>query len=559
MHTLEGKAIMHAATEYRADEASAEHTEARDNLGYALLRLIAGYGVRTVFGIPGTHNLEFYRHLDRLDIRAVTARHEQGAGYAADAWAKRTRLPGVVIATSGPGLLNVLSAAGTAYCESRPMIVLAPGTPLGQEGAERGMLHETKDQIQAASGVFDIARRVTNAREALDAVHEAFERFRHGRPRPVYIEVPLNLLEAEVDSAFASEAPREITPTQLPAAEQLSEVAELLAGARRPLIIAGGGSVDAAASLRSVAQKLNAPVLSTLNGKGVLPESHPLSLGAELRLESSLEIVRDADVLLILGSKLSFAERRGRDIHANGTVIRVDILESQSDRNLPSDRALVGDTAAILAAIERELDDRECHSEPQDVEAMRARFAEESARFDPLSDALSARIVSALPEGVIVGGDSSQIFYNGVGSRLQLEEPCAFMYMATYCTLGYALPSVIGAKIAEPGRPAVAIVGDGALMFSVQELQTATEQGLDITVICVDNGGYGEIRQNEIDRNISPIGVNLSQPNWPLLAEAFGGTGFAVSKADELEQTIREAIATPGVTLVHVPTGLFTA
>nr|WP_277871699.1 thiamine pyrophosphate-dependent enzyme [Cryobacterium psychrophilum] len=524
-----------------------------------MLHLIAGYGVRTIFGIPGTHNLEFYRHLDRLGIHAVTARHEQGAGYAADAWGKRSRLPGVVIATSGPGLLNVLSAAGTAYCESRPMIVLAPGAPLGSEKAELGNLHETKDQIQAAGGVFDVAHRVTSAKEALDAVHDAFARFSLTRPRPIYIEVPLNLLEAKVDASFAMEAPREITPVPMPAAEQLSEVADLLARAKRPLIIAGGGSIDAGEQLQSVAERLSSPVFSTLNGKGVLPESHPLSLGAELRLEASLDYVRDADVLLVLGSKLGVAERRGRGIEANGKVIRVDILDSQRDRNLRSDYALIGDTPAILAAIDCELKQREIQSEPQNSDAMRKRFAAEAAEFDPISDALSARIVSALPHGVMVSGDSSQIFFNGVGSRLQLEEPCAFMYMATYCTLGYALPAAIGAKIADPRRPSVAIVGDGALMFSVQELQTATEQGLDITVICVDNGGYGEIRQNEIDRKIVPVAVNLSQPNWPLVAEAFGGKGFAVKSEDQLEQTIRDAIAAPGVTLVHVPVNLFGA
>lgn len=166
-----------------------------DNVGLAVLTTLKNYGIDTIFGIPGTHNLEFYRHLEPLGIRAVTARHEQGAGYAADGWSHQTGKPGVVITTSGPGLLNALSSAATAFCESRPMIVLAPGVPLGSEFADIGLLHETKDTLGAAASVVEWARRVTTPEEAVAAVHDAFELFATGRPRPVYIEVPLNILE----------------------------------------------------------------------------------------------------------------------------------------------------------------------------------------------------------------------------------------------------------------------------------------------------------------------------------------------------------------------------
>lgn len=165
------------------------------NTGLAMLRIVRAHGIDTIFGIPGTHNLEFYRHLPRLGIRAVTSRHEQGAGYAADAWAQRSELPGVVITTSGPGLLNALSSAGTAYCEYRPMLILAPGPARGREASTIGTLHETKDQLGAVSSVIDAAVRVHSAEEAVEAVHAAFDVFRGPRPRPVYIEVPLDLLE----------------------------------------------------------------------------------------------------------------------------------------------------------------------------------------------------------------------------------------------------------------------------------------------------------------------------------------------------------------------------
>src|SRR3954447_4532608 len=172
-----------------------------ENAGLAVMTVLRNYGIDAVFGIPGTHNLEFYRHLAPLGIRPVTSRHEQGAGYAADGWAQQRGLPGVVITTSGPGLLNALSAAGTAYCESRPLIILSPGVALGAEFADVGTLHETKDPTAASGAIVEWSRRVASAAEAVQAVHDAFHLFRTGRPRPVHIEIPLDVLEGPADVA----------------------------------------------------------------------------------------------------------------------------------------------------------------------------------------------------------------------------------------------------------------------------------------------------------------------------------------------------------------------
>ncbi|ERK69644.1 thiamine pyrophosphate enzyme, TPP binding domain protein, partial [Leifsonia aquatica ATCC 14665] len=189
-------------------------TRAARTTGWVLIETLRNYGVDTVFGIPGTHNLEFYRPLTALGVHPVTTRHEQGAGYAADGWSLQTGKPGVVITTSGPGLLNALSAAGTAYCESRPMILLSPGPARGREFADVGTLHETKDQLGAASAIVEWGRRVQSAEEAVQAVHDAFALFATGRPRPVYIEVPLDLLEEETElpaESLAARAPAAAT------------------------------------------------------------------------------------------------------------------------------------------------------------------------------------------------------------------------------------------------------------------------------------------------------------------------------------------------------------
>jgi acetolactate synthase-1/2/3 large subunit len=510
-----------------------------------------------VFGIPGTHNLEFYRPLPALGMRPVTTRHEQGAGYAADGWSLQTGKPGVVITTSGPGLLNALSAAGTAYCESRPMIILSPGPARGHEFADAGTLHETKDQLGAASAIVEWGRRVQSAEEAVEAVHDAFTLFATGRPRPVYIEVPLDLLEEETEQSQEALAPRRPESIPAPDADAIAEAARLLAAAGDPVILAGGGSRRAAGELRALAERLGAPVVTTLNAKGVLDEHHPLSLGANLRLAAARNRARDADVLLVVGSKLGEAELWVEKLEARGRVVRIDLLESQLHKNQPADVGIVADAAAALAALAEALGAGEPRGDARVAETL-AAVAAECAELSPVNTAIADAIAAALPADAIVTTDSSQIGYWGLLNRLRVARPNSTPYMATYATLGYGLPAAIGSRLAAPDRPVFAVVGDGALMFSLQEFMTAVEQRLDLTVIVVDNGGYAEIKQNEADAGIAPIGVDLAQPDWVALAAAFGGTGYRARSAAELSTAVAAASEEGGLHLIHLPQSDFT-
>lgn len=533
--------------------------------GWVVIEAIRNYGVDTVFGIPGTHNLDFYRPLAQLGIRPVTSRHEQGAGYGSDGWSLQTGKPGVVITTSGPGLLNALSSAGTAYCESRPMILLAPGPARGAEFADVGTLHETKDQLGAAVAIVEWGRRVQSAEEAVQAVHDAFELFATGRPRPVYIEIPLDLLEEESGLGEDATAAREFAAPAAPDAALIGDAARLLAGAENPVILAGGGSRRAVAELRALAERLSAPVVSTLNAKGVLDERHPLALGANLRLAAVRDRAREADVLLVVGSKLGDAELWVDALDAQGDVIRIDILDSQLQKNQAARIGIVADATAALGALAAEL------GEMDDVARARREAAEaavasalaearaESARISPQDAAIAAAIARALPEDAIVATDSSRIGYCGLLNELVVSRPDSTPYMATYATLGYGLPAAMGSRLAAPDRPAFVVTGDGALMFSVQECITVVEQGLDITLIVVDNGGYAEIEQNEADAGIAPVGVRLAQPDWPALATAFGGTGCTVANADELAEAVRDAVANGGLQLIHLRQDRFDA
>lgn len=551
-------------------------TQKRRTTGWVVMETLASYGIDTVFGIPGTHNLEFYRPLTALGIRAVTTRHEQGAGYGADGWSLVTGKPGVVLTTSGPGLLNALSAAGTAFCESRPMIILAPGPARGAEFADAGTLHETKDQLTAASAIVEWGRRVTTAAEAVAAVHDAFELFATSRPRPVYIEVPLDMLEEVTEVDEASVEARSVAALPLPEDKAIAEAARLLAGAKDPVILGGGGARGAAAEILGLAERLSAPVVTSLNGKGLIDEHHPLSLGSNLRLPSVRNHARDADVLLVVGAKLGDAELWVDRLDAGGTVIRIDVLASQIEKNQHADLGLVGDAQAVVSALLERLDDLggvpgevqagagEAEGDPpapggesrRSAEATVARLLEanhrECAEASPANTAVSVDIAAALPADAIMATDSSQIAYGGLLNMRKVKGVNSTPYMGTFATLGYGLPAALGARIGAPQRPSFVVVGDGALMFSVQEFITVVEQDEDVTVIVLDNDGYGEIRANEAEIGIAPIGVDLVQPDWPALAQAFGGTGRHVDSAAELATAVAVAVAAGGLQLIHI-------
>lgn len=521
-----------------------------DSVGHAVLRTLRSYGISTVFGIPGTHNLELYRPLHALGIQAVTTRHEQGAGYAADGWSQQAGLPGVVITTSGPGLQNVMSAVGTAYCESRPLIVISPGAPLGEEFSDRGSLHETKDSSAMVAAVAEWSRRVRTAEDAVEAVHDAFTLFRTGRPRPVHIEIPLDVLESPACIPLERCDARPLDDTLGVDDDDLWRSVSILQDAHRPVILAGGGATSASHEVTSLAEKLRAPVVTTLNGKGVVDERHPLSVGANLRLAAARELLESADVLVVIGSKLGEAELWVPSLKPRGRVIRIDISQAQLHKNLAADVAMQGSAARVIEQLLALLP--ESNRSLPDLDPVRAKIEAQIWEADPATADLGAQIVAAIPSNAIVAGDSSQIVYLGVANQLQLAEPHSLLYMPTFATLGYGLPAAIGARIAEPSRPVIAVIGDGALMFCVNELATAAEQQLDLTVICVDNGGYAEIKQNEIDLGISPIGVDLWQPDWPMLATALGATGVVVEPGDSLNSAIVEAVDAGGLRFIHL-------
>ncbi|MFB9166271.1 thiamine pyrophosphate-binding protein [Arthrobacter psychrochitiniphilus] len=532
--------------------------------GEALVAGLAAHGVDTIFGIPGTHNLAAYAAMPSYGIKHISPRHEQGAGYAADGYARSSGRPGVVLTTTGPAILNAAAAAAQAYSDSIPVLFISPGMPLAHPGRGNGLLHEIKDQGAALAAVVAYSHRVTSVAEIPLAVAQAFAAMATGRPRPVHLEIPLDLLDevGQVTVVPPVAAGQLMAPTA-----QIQAAAAALSVAQRPLLLVGGGASRAAAQVKDLAQALSAPVFATTNGKGIFPEDHVLAVGAGVQHPSTLAAFNDADAVVAIGTELSPADWWLGLPSLAGKLIRIDIDATSINTNAIPAHALVGGSVAVLTALLANLsatdtatdtatdaatDDAAASIAAQRMVALRADFETDAqTEGGPWLEIVDA-IAAALPRDGIVAADSAMACYYGALSNLPLHRPNAFLYPTGVGTLGYGLPAGIGAKVANPEAPVLVLHGDGGIMFTIAELAMAAELRLALPIVIVDNGGYGEIRNEMADRGEPVHAVALGSPDFPALARALGCYGVAIANASELGSAIKTALDADRPTVLHI-------
>ncbi|MDH2424334.1 thiamine pyrophosphate-binding protein [Sphaerisporangium sp. TRM90804] len=515
----------------------------------AALRL---HGVDTVFGIPGTHNLALYQELQLAGVRCVTSRHEQGAGYAADGYARATGRPGVLVTTTGPGAVNAATAMAQAYSDSSAVLLVTTGLPTGHPSDGRGYLHESKDQLGALEALCAWGHRAASTGDIADTVARAFRMFAEERPRPVYLEVPVDLLQAPADLSRA--VPPSAPALRRPEPAAIEQAARVLSAARRPAVVLGGGTwprgggPPAGPLALRLAERLAAPVVTTVNGKGTVPESHPLSLGATLHLASVRRWLAGCDAVLAVGTELAPSDLWVEDFTLGGTLVRVDIDPAQMGGGHPAGVPVVADAALALRA----LLDRLPPAPPAEPPGAFPPGAEEREMRDTRHDELVEltrrwaghldALRRSLPRDAVVVGDNSMLAYRGAVGGLPVDAPGRFLFPTGYGTLGFALPAAIGVKAGLPHRPVAVLAGDGALQFSVQELATAVELRLALPIVVPLNGGYGEIRAAMLAHGMRPVGVDLHMPDFVALAEAYGARGRAVTTPDELGKAVTDAL-----------------
>ncbi|MBB2946572.1 acetolactate synthase-1/2/3 large subunit [Actinoplanes lutulentus] len=515
--------------------------------GHALALLLREYGVESVFGIPGVHTIELYRGFAEAGISTHPARHEQGAGFMADAYARQTGKPGVCALVTGPGVLNALTPLAQAWHDSIPLLFVTATTRSDLLGRERGPLHDIRDQVAAVAGVTEHSWLARTPQELPGLVARAWTAMTEGRPRPAHIAIPIDVLTTEVDGPFTRVVlqPEEHEPDQ----EAFRAAAALLGRAGTPAIIAGGGARGAAAEVRALAEMLGAPVVTTGNAAGLLPPGHPLAVGTLLPFAGTQDLLRDADVVLAVGTEFSETDvlYTGRDVEFGGSLIRLDIDPANLQAPMPAKVALQGDAGTALARLTGLIDREPAANGPARAGDARAGVAwtAQSLGHHPWLDAVSA----ALPEDTAVVLDSTQLAYTA-HHYLSPAEPTAWTATYGLGTLGAALPMAVGAAIAQPQRPVLAIAGDGGSLFTLTELATAVDLGRQLTLLIWDNRGYGEIRDSFDRASATRVDTEVTAFDHALIAQGFGAHGVRVTSPEALGEALHTAMRTDVVTVV---------
>ena len=527
------------------------------NIGGFLVELLAANDIDTVFGIPGVHNLELYRGLTASNMRHVLVRHEQGAGFAADGYARASGRPAAAFVISGPGLTNIMTAVAQAYSDSIPLLVIAAAPVRASFTKQWGVLHELFDQCAVAAGVFGIARSAHSAEDVRDHLRLCLASFRTGRPRPAYLEIPLDVL-AEPTTLEAHHF-EDFAPLPRATSEQIAAAVRLLSVAARPIIIAGGGARNASAELHRLVETLDCPLLTTAAGKGVLPENHAANFGTALPYHAGQALVADADLVLAVGTEIGETDiYSGTQLPLGGLLIRIDIDPVKLADHYAADVALWSDAGSALHAINDALSSRTPehgeHGGWLTVIGGAAKFrAEIDGTFDTKAhaqwSALRA-IKAALPWDGVVFSDMTQIAYFG-NYAYPVDAPGQWFHPSGYGTLGFALPAAIGAKVAAPARAVIALAGDFGLQFTITELMTAVEEGLSLPIVVWNNSALGQIRDDMVAAHIPQLGVIAKNPDFVALAKAFGAEGCRVHDAAALTAAIRAGLLRRGPTLIE--------
>jgi 5-guanidino-2-oxopentanoate decarboxylase len=528
------------------------------NVGGYLVELLAKNDIDTVFGIPGVHNLELYRGLTASTLRHVLVRHEQGAGFAADGFARLSGRPAAAFVISGPGLTNIMTAVAQAYSDSVPLLVVASAPVRASFAKQWGVLHELGDQAALAAGVFGVARSAHSAEDVRDHLRLCLASLRTGRPRPAYLEIPLDVL-AE-DTALQADRFEAAPPLPQASCEQIDAAVRLLGVAARPVIIAGGGARGAGAELHRLVETLDCPLVTTAAGKGVVAESHPASFGTSLPYRPVQQLIADADVVLAVGTELAetdiyFATK----LPLGGLLIRVDVDPVKLSDQYAADVCIWSDAKGALHAINQALASGSPDAPPRagwltSMGGASKIRAEIEGGLDSKAraqwSALRA-IKAALPWDGVVFSDMTQIAYFG-NYAYPVESPGQWFHPSGYGTLGFALPAALGAKIGSPARAVIALAGDFGLQFTQQELMTAVEAGLSLPIVVWNNSALGQIRDDMVAAGIAQLGVIGRNPDFIALAKACGAEGYRVRDPAALTEAIRTALSHAGPTLIEV-------
>lgn len=528
-----------------------EHGTGRMKGSDAVAAQIVVEGVDTVLTIPGVHNVHLCdSFLDHPKVRILTGRHEQGLAMMANGYTRASGKIAVPIVISGPGVTNSLTALADAYLDSVPMVLIAAASDAAYLG--KGALHELRDQTGALTSVCKWNTRVEEASAIPDAIRSAFEHARGGRPGPTAVEIPLEVQQQMADVEIAPSVGRERPEAP---GEQVEEAVARLIAARSPLMYIGSGAVlaDAGAEVVELAERLDIPCFTTALAKGIVAENHPLSLGMGLRRPPIATMLDETDLVLVVGSSLDEVDTGLWKLRLPANLLQIDISSEVIGRSFPVAVGMTGDAKTVL----RQILDSMASEIVGSKASPRRRIAELKAvelsdeQDDPGRQYMAA-IQAVLDEDAIVTNDASTanawaLYY------LERTLPRTMNISSGLATLGFALPSALGAKVAFPDRQVLAIVGDGGFLFSDYLLATAVQHQLGVVTVVFNDNSYSTIKRQQIDLFGRAVATDLHNPDFPALAASYGAIGAVAHTPAELGAQLGAAWQRVLPTVIEVP------
>ena len=536
------------------DSTSTDNTSL--TCGELLVQWLEYYGVETVFGIPGVHTVELYRGLPNTNIRHVTPRHEQGAGFMADGYYRASGKIGVCFIITGPGMTNIMTAMAQALADSIPMLVISSVNKVKDTGSGEGHLHELHDQQGMVSKVALTSKTIWQPESLPKVIAEAFALFNGARPGPVHIQLPIDVITADASHVAKPPTKTHIDTLALPKVmrplpnpAQLDLIVQSLQSAKNPVVLYGGGCVDVDADAQKLAELIDAPTFMTINAKGLLAPSHPLSLGSNQSLDAGRAVITEADWVLAIGTELGETDYDvffNGEFKINGRLVRIDCDAQQLQRPFIADIAVLSDAQMAISGLCRRLEDQALNHQPLDHQALsRVNEAKQALLNDATPDFAGQNALLKLirdeVEDVIFVGDSTQPVYSGNLGFEALGTRKWFNSSTGFGTLGYGLPAAIGAMVGS-NLPVVSLMGDGGIQFTIAELICAAELELPLIVLLWNNQGYGEIRRYMEEGGLPLIGVNIKTPHFEPLATGFGAGYRRITAKQQLLDALKTDI-----------------
>jgi acetolactate synthase-1/2/3 large subunit len=517
--------------------------------GRAVISSVLDHGVDTIFGIPGGQTYELFDaiHQESKRVSLFTARHEQGAAYMALGYSLATGRVGTFSVVPGPGILNSTAALSTAYVRNAPVLCLAGQIDLNCIGRGIGYLHDTPDQSGVLQRLTKWTTLVRAPQELPAAVSRAFSELCTGRPRPVAIELPPDVLAKDADITMPTPAAK--YPQQAPDPDRISAAARLLASARNPLIYVGGGAIGAAQEVLELAQMLQAPVVSHRTGRGIVSDRHYLGQ----TFPAGHRLWPKVDVVLAVGTRLKYP-RLHWGFDSKLAIIHIDVDAEELNRISPATVPIHGDAqlslSALLEATAKLAPVRA--SREEELTALKLALRAEFEQVQPQLSFLDA-IRNELPDDGLFVDEITQTGYAS-WYGLPVYQPRTLITSGYAGNLGYGYATAVGAKVGQPDRKLVAISGDGGFMFTCQELSTAVKYGLNVVSVVFADGSLSNVaRAQRESYEGRVIGTELANPDFVKLAEAYGAAGFRARNARELSRCLRSALSSRGPAVIEVP------